>query len=156
MQAAFRDGNVSNKRTVPEYDKWCYFCVNIGIDNFLDEFYLSLVDILKVYGHRVLHGCYSNKISVWSYTVSLEWSAIATTYFWKAVPTPQTLAYPPPGTSTSDCTIIYKLNPLPILWVKDTPLVLDVAAYKGYTYSRKGQFLGNLIKIALRFCLHSC
>ena len=74
--------------------------------------------------------------------------------FWKAVPTPQNLADPNLWTSTSACPISSKLTHLPTCWRKSAPLGLVVADAKGSADSRKGQCLGNLIKIVLYFCLH--
>ena len=77
-------------------------------------------------------------------------------FFGRPYRPPQNLADPYPGTSTSAFPVSSKLTPSNNRWVKAAPLGLYVAAAKGSAYSCKVQCLGNLIKIALYFCLRPC
>ena len=87
-QADVRDGNVSNKLTVIEYENWNSLCANLGFNHFLDETDYPLVYTIQVYGHRFLHGHYYNKISVRVDMVSSACALLPWPIFWKAVPTP--------------------------------------------------------------------
>ena len=158
-QAAVRGGHVSDKRTKVEYANWQSFCSNHGICHWLDCPTDPVVEILQVFGHRVKNGHYSKKSSVRADTVASAWRAIASTHLLEGRRDPRK----PLGMATRELDLrlsrqlrYYSFLDPPSRREKAVPLGLVVAAAKGSRKTAKGRCLGDLIQIALYFCLRSC
>ena len=112
-----------------------------------------------MFGHRVKNGHYSKKSSVRANAVSSAWRAIATIHLLEGRPDPRK----PLGMATRELDLrlsrqlrYYSFLDPPSCREKAVPLGLVVAAAKGSTKTAKGRCLGDLIQIAIYFCLRSC
>ena len=159
-QEAVRGGNVSHKRTIKEYEIWRSFCADIGVDHFMDDPSLPVVEILQVYGVRVRDRRFTERPGdVKAESVAAAWLAVATTHLLEGRPDPRK----PPGMGgreldkrlSRQLKYYSNLDPPPRR-EKPVPLGLVVAAAKGSRSTPRDRCLGDLIQIALYFCLRSC
>ena len=158
-QAAVRGGVVSDKRTAAEYANWRSFCADHGICHFFDNPEDPVVEILQVFGHRVKNGRYSKQSSVRADTVASAWRAIAQTHLLEGRRDPRK----PLGMATRELDLRlarqlrhYSFLDPPSRREKAVPLGLVVAAAQGSQKTAKGRCLGDLIQLAIYFCLRSC
>ena len=159
-QEAVRGGNVSHQRTITEYGLWQSYAADLCFDHFLDDPTIPVVEVLQVYGVRTRDGDYSKRSGgVKADAVAAAWRSVATTHLLEGRPDPRK----PPGVGGKDLEKRlsrqlrhYSSQDPPTRREKPVPLGLVVAAAKGSRNTPRDRCLGDLIQLALYFCLRSC